>query len=148
MNKRQKSVIHNFIFVIVITIAAVLGMMNFKDYINRAEVMRGMTQLGQIILDHRQQQGAVPGQHYVDNIRDQLEGSARMGNIRYRGRWIGFGATDDEVLAYVQKNYKSIMGKGYVVLRLDGRVEWMKKKAFDELLDGQQSTYEKELATE
>ena len=36
-----------------------------------------------------------------------------------------------------------ILGSGYIVLRLDGRVEWMGEKEFKKLLDSQQSPDEK-----
>ena len=147
MDKRQKSIIYNFILVFVITMAAVVGLINFKDYVNRGEAMRAMEQLGRIVLAYRAQHGSVPAKYYVDEIKKNLEGSARLGQLRYRARWIEFGATGDEVLAYTQKRYhSSIFGSGYVVLRLDGRVEWMKKKEFRVLLDAQQSAEERELS--
>ena len=147
MDKRQKSIIYNFILVFVITMAAVVGLVNFKDYVNRTESMRAMEHLGRIALAYRAQHGSVPAEYYVDEIKKNLEGSARLGKLRYRARWIEFGATGDEVLAYTQKRYhSSIFGSGYVVLRLDGRVEWMKKKEFRVLLDAQQSAEERELS--
>ncbi len=145
MNKRQRNIVTNFIFVIVLTIAAIVAMMNFKDYINRAEAIRGMTHLGRVVLKYRQENGAVPGEYYIESIREQLEGGVRMGKIHYRGRWISFGASDNEILAYVTKDYKSIIGKGNIVLRLDGTVEWMNRKEFKELLESQQDKYEKEI---
>ena len=146
MDKRQKSVIYNFIFVFVITMAAVVGMINLKDYINRTEAMRAMEHLGRVVLAYRAQHGSVPAKYYVDEIKKEFEGSARLGKLHYRARWIEFGATGDEVLAYTQKHYRSIFGSGYVVLRLDGRVEWMKGKEFRALLDAQQSAEERELS--
>jgi len=149
MNKRQKSVIYNFIIVVVFTAVAVIGMFNFKDYVNRSEAMRAMNHLGRICRQYREENSQVPSTHFFDNIKSELEGSARAGQIVYRGRWIPFGASDDEVLAYTLKNYRhSIFGKGSVVLRFDGRVEWMKKKQFEELLDSQQNYEEKELITQ
>jgi hypothetical protein len=146
MDKRQKSVIYNFIFVFVITMAAVVGMINLKDYINRTEAMRAMEHLGRVVLAYRAQHGSVPAKYYVDEIKKEFEGSARLGKLHYRARWIEFGATGDEVLAYTQKHYRSIFGSGYVALRLDGRVEWMKGKEFRALLDAQQSAEERELS--
>jgi hypothetical protein len=147
MDKRQRNIISNFILVIVVTIAAVLGLVNFKDYVNRAEAMRAMEQLGRISLAYRAEHGAVPAEYHVDDIKKELEGSARLGKIYYRARWIEFGADDDEVLAYTLKRYhSSIFGTGFIVLRLDGRVEWMKKKQFMELLQKQQSAEERELS--
>jgi len=149
MNKRQKNIIRDFIFVVVITLSAVIGLVNFKDYVNRTEAMRAMGQLGRVVLGYRQAYGSVPAQYYVDEIKGELEGSIRLGNLKYRARWIEFGATGDEILAYTPKDYgRSIFGKGFVVLRLDGRVEWMKEKKFKALLDSQQSQEEKRLIEE
>lgn len=149
MNKRQKSIIRDFILVVVITIAAVVGLVNFKNHVNRTEAMRAMEHLGQVVLRYRESHGSVPAQYYVDEIKKELEGSARLGALKYRARWIEFGATDDEILAYTRKDYgSSILGTGYIVLRLNGRVEWMKEKEFKELLDSQQSPEEKRLDEE
>ena len=99
MNKRQKSLIREFILVCVIIIAVVLGLLNFKDYVNRTEGMRAMAQLGRIVLKYRQEHGSVPPEYYVDQIKGELEGSARLGGLVYRARWIEYGATGDEILA-------------------------------------------------
>jgi hypothetical protein len=143
MNKRQKSIIREFILVFVIIIAVVLGLLNLKDYVNRTEAMRAMEQLGGVILGYRQEHGSTPAQYYVDAVKDKLEGSARLGGLIYRARWIEYEATGDEILAYTRKDYGTILGTGYIVLRLDGRVEWMGEKEFKELLDSQQSLDEK-----
>ncbi len=149
MNERQKSVVRDFILVVVITIAAVVGLVSFKDYVNRTEAMRAMGHLGQVVLGYREAHGSVPAQYYVDEIKKKLEGSARLGALKYRARWIEFGATDDEILAYVKKDYGYLIyGTGYIVLRLDGRVEWMKEKEFESLLDSQQSLEEKRFGGE
>jgi hypothetical protein len=143
MNKRQKSLIREFILVCVIIIAVVLGLLNFKDYINRTEGMRAMSQLGGIVLNYRRAHGSVPPQYYVEQIKGELEGKARLGGLIYRARWIEYGATDDEILAYARRDYGMILGSGSIVLRLDGRVEWMEEKEFEKLLDSQQSPDEK-----
>jgi hypothetical protein len=132
--------------VIIATTAAVVGLVNFKDYANRTEAMRAMEQLGQMVLRYREVHGSVPAQFYVDEVKKELEGSARLGALKYRARWIEYGATGNEILAYTRKDYGgSILGGGYIVLRLDGRVEWMKEKEFEALLDSQQSLEEKRL---
>lgn len=148
MNRRQKSIMYDFIFVVVIIVLAVVGLMNFKDYVNRTEAMRAMDHLGRVVLGYRQAHGAVPAEYYVDEVKKELEGSPRLGKLVYRARWIAFGATDDAILAYTEKRYRSILGHGYVVLRLDGRVEWMKEKQFRKLLGSQQSAEEKALSRE
>ena len=107
MNKRQKNVLIRFLAVIFITVAILIAMINFKDWVNRSEATKGMENLGNIVLDYRQKHGSVPPESYVDNIRRQLEGHVRLGDLRYRARWIDFGSTGDEILAYTEKNYSS-----------------------------------------
>jgi len=138
MNRRQKAVLIESIAVIALTAVAVWGMINFKDWVNRSEAMRAMEQLGQKALQYRQQHGAVPPETYVESIKESLEGHVRLGNLRYRAQWIDFDSTPDDVLAYTERDYHSLLvGKGYVVLRLDGRVQWMSRKDFRQLLSQQ-----------
>ncbi len=135
MNRRQKSVLLNSITVITITVAAVVAMVNFKDWVNRSESIRAMEHLSRIILQYRKSHGCVPPESYVDGIRASLEGRTQLGEINYRARWINFESTPDEVLAYAEKKYRSSwLDDGYVVLRLNGQVEWISKKEFDALL--------------
>ena len=143
MNKRQKVILVKFITVIVITAVAVVAMINFKDWVNRSEAVRAMEHLGQVVLQYRKNHGSVPPESYVDGIKEDLEGHVRLGNLRYRARWLDFESTPAEILAYTEKNYRSLLvGKGYVVLRLDGRVEWMGKREFETLLAQHQSPME------
>jgi hypothetical protein len=143
MNKRQKNLLIDFIVVVIITTITVVAMVNFKDYVNRSEAMRAMTQLGQIVLDYRKERGAVPPESYVNTIKENLQGQVRLGDLRYRAQWIDFEATPDEILAYTEKDYHSLFFReGYIVLRLDGRVEWMAKKTFEQMLAEQQSPLE------
>ena len=146
MNKRQKAILIRFITVTVVTAIALVAMINFKDWVNHSEAMRATEQLGQIVLEYREKRGLLPPESYVDNIRGNLEGHRRLGKLYYRARWIDFESTDDEILAYTEKNYRSLLvGKGYVVLRLDGRVEWMGKQEFETLLAQCQSPMEIEM---
>lgn len=143
MNKRQKAILVKFVAVILITAVAVVAMINFKDWVNRSEAMRAMEHLGQIVLQYRKNHGSVPPESYVDGIKEDLEGHIRLGNLRYRARWLDFESTPNEILAYTERNYRSLLvGKGYVVLRLDGRVEWMGKREFETLLAQHQSPME------
>jgi len=143
MNKRQKAILVKFIIVIVITTVAVVAMINFKDWVNRSEAMRAMEHLGQVVLQYRKNHGSVPPESYVDGIKEDLEGHVRLGDLRYRARWLDFESTPNEILAYTERNYRSLLvGKGYVVLRLDGRVEWMGKREFETLLAQHQSPME------
>jgi len=145
MNKRQKTILMDFAVVIAVTAVAVLAMINFKDWVNRSEAMRAMEQLGRIVLQYRKDHGSVPPESYVDRIKESLEGYVRLGNLRYRAQWLDLESSSDEILAYTEKNYRSLMGKGFVVLRLDGRVEWMEKQEFRNLLAQQQSPTEIEM---
>ena len=143
MNARKKTLLTETLFVLTITIVAVVGMVNLKDYINRSEAMRAMRQLGEKALLYRKANGSLPPQSYVNDTMETLEGYVRLGKIQYRALWIDFQAGPDEILAYTFKKYRSlILGNGYVVLRLDGKVEWMLKEQFEKLLAKQQSQAE------
>lgn len=132
--------------VIAVTAVAVIAMINLKDWVNRSEALRAMEQLGKKILEYRQTNGSVPPQSFVDIQKERVEGHVRLGSLRYRAQWIDFDATKDEILAYSEKKYRSLLlGHGYVVLRLDGRVEWMGKGQFEKLLAQQQSPTEIEM---
>ena len=140
MNRRQRTIVREFLIVIAFTAVAVLAMINFKDWINRSEAVRAMQDLSGRISQYRSMNGMVPPQYYVDNLKGELEGSPRLGDLKYRGVWIDLESSGDEILAYSQKNYHSLLvSSGYVVLRLDGRVEWLGKREFEEILARQQS---------
>jgi len=146
MNRRQKTILRDTTTVIVITAVAVVAMINFKDWINRSEAMRAMEHLGRIVLQHRKNYGSVSPESHIDRIKEELEGHVRLGNLQYRARWIDLDATPDEILAYTEKKYRSsLLSDGYVVLRLDGRVEWMDKQEFETLLAQQQNPMEIEM---
>ena len=146
MNKRQKNILIDSTTVIIITVIAVVAMINLKNWVNRSEAIRAMEHLGQIVLQYRKNYGSVPPESYVDRIKEDLEGYARLGEVNYRAQWIDFESTSDEILAYTEKHRTSwLFGKGYVVLHLDGRVEWMDKQEFENLLAQQQSPMEIEM---
>jgi len=129
--------------VIVITAIAVVAMINFRDWVNHSEAMHAMNDLGQEVLKYREKHGSVPPKSYVDGIKENLKGGVRLGELQYRALWIDSDSTPDEILAYTEKNYPSLLvGDGFIVLRLDGRVEWMDKKEFKTLLAQQQSPEE------
>ena len=142
MNKRQKDILIDCAIVIVVTVIAIVSMINFKDWVNRSEAIRAMQHLAQIVLRYRNEHGAVPPQSYVDSIRENLEGHVRLGKLIYRAQWLDLESTPDEILAYSEKNYRSFIGKGFVVLRLDGTVEWLDKKKFQTILNQQQTPLE------
>jgi hypothetical protein len=143
MNKQQKAILIEFITIIAITAIAVGVMVNFKDWVNRSEAIGAMNQLSQVVLKYRKEYGSVPPESYVNEIKRDLKGGVRLGDLKYRAQWIEFDAPPDEILAYAERKYpSSLLNDGYVVLRLDGRVEWMDKQQFEKLLAQRQSKAE------
>jgi len=143
MNSKQKTVLVNFTIVIVITAITVLAMINLKEIINRSEAMRAMAHLSQNILQYREQYGSIPPESYVNEIQTTLEGRARLGGLYYRARWIDFNCGPDEILAYSERKFHSLfISDGYVVLRLNGQVQWMEQEKFEQLLASQQDLLE------
>ncbi len=146
MTRRQRNIIINFVSVIIITSIAIAALINFRDYVNWSESMQAMNQLSRIILNYRKAHGSVPPESYINDVTEELRGKVRLGQIIYRARWLDFDAPPDEILAYVYKKHNSLfVHNGYIVLRLDGRVEWMEPKEFEKLLAKQQKPMEKEL---
>ena len=147
MNKLQKRILANFAVVTVVTATAVVGMVELKNLVNRSEAMRAMESLGRVVSDYKQKKGSIPPESHVDGIIKSLEGQLRLGNLRYRAQWIAFDSPPDTILAYARKNYRSLFSRpGAIVLRLDGRIEWMDKANFDKLIAGQQTPMELEMA--
>jgi len=146
MNKQQKWVLTNFIFVVLITAVAVVGMIELKNWVNRSESIRTIEQLQKAVATYKQKNGSVPPESYVDGIIKTFAGQPRLGNLNYRARWIKFDSPPDTILAYVRKGYHSIFShRGAIVLRLDGRIEWMDKANFDTLIASQQTPLELEM---
>jgi len=132
--------------VLVITLIAVVAMINFKDYINRREAITAMRQLGKIVLEYRRQNARVPSESVFLSEKDNVKGSARLSNLVYRGLWIDFEAEPNDILAYAEKNYpSSLLDDGYVVLMFDANTVWMDKAEFERLLKQQQSEVEIEM---
>jgi len=149
MGKQQRQILTNFAVVITITILAAVGMVEMKNRVNHLESMRAMEQLGRIVSEYKQKNGSVPPESYVDELRESLEGQVRLGHLYYRARWIEFGSPPDKILAYAIKGYHSLLTHpGAIVLRLDGRVEWMDKESFEKVLVRQQSPLEREMSPE
>jgi hypothetical protein len=146
MNGQQKTILINTATVITITALAVSAMISLKNWVNRSESMRAMEDLGQMVLQYREKYGSVPPESYIDRIKEELEGYVRLGKVIYRAQWIGFESTPDEILAYTERPHSSwLFGKKHIVLRLDGRVEWMDERELDTLLAQQQSSQELEM---
>jgi hypothetical protein len=148
VERRQKIILRDFVTVTVITAIVVLAMFIFKDFVNRSEAMRTMDHLRKEIKQYRDEYGSVPPKSWVDRQRGNLPGNIRLGNLQYRSRWITFESTPDELLAYTEAKYNLLVGKGYIVLRLDavprddGHPEWIERKEFKTLLAQQQSPEE------
>ncbi|MFH1615598.1 MAG: hypothetical protein ABIG61_11030 [Planctomycetota bacterium] len=146
MNRRQKSLFMNFIVMVIITGAFAFLMINLRSVLNRSEAMRAMEELGKAALQYRTRTGALPSEVYLRNMIKQIEGSVRLGHVRYRAMWIETGASPDTILAYASNPAQSLfVPKGYVVLRLGGSVEYMRKNDFEELLAKQQTEAEVKL---
>lgn len=130
----------------VVTAIAVVAMINLKNWVNRSESMRAMEGLSRIVSQYKAKYGRVPPESYVDEIKEELEGHARLGDVIYRAQWIDFESKPDEILAYTEQPRSSwLFGKKHIVLRLDGRVEWMDEREFKTLLTKQQSSQEIEM---
>jgi hypothetical protein len=143
MNNRQKALLTESLLVLVATAGAVLGMMHLKDYVNRSEALRAMDQLGHQVLAYRQRYGSLPPESFLDSIKGDLEGAVRMGNVKYRALYIGLDASADTILAYFERRYpSSFVRDGYVVLRLNGKVEWLPTARFDNLFMTQRAPAE------
>ena len=146
MNKRQKALLVESITIIVITAVAVLAMISLKDWVSRSEAVRSMEQLGRIVLQYRKEHGSVPSEDYIKSIKEKLAGHVGLGKLQYRARWIDFESKPDEILAYAEKKHRaSLLSDGYVVLRLDGRVQWMGEQEFQKLLGQQRRKSPQEL---
>ena len=143
MKKRQKSMLAEITVVVAITTFAVLAMINFKDYINKSEATKSFYSLSSIIKNYKERYGSIPPESYIQQIRDGLQGSLRLGGVQYRSRWIDFDSPPDTVLAYTERNFRSpFVDGGYVVLTLNGQVQWMGKKEFEQILATQQKPQE------
>lgn len=140
MTKYKRSLLIQFAVVALATVAAIVGMLHLKDYVNRSEAMRAMTQLGRRILDYRQSHGSLPPQSFIDDVKGEVDGAVRIGNVRYRALWIGPDASVDTILAFSEKRHpSSFLYDGYVVLYLDGSVEWLPSIKFQALFATQQA---------
>jgi hypothetical protein len=146
VNRRQKAILVEVVSIMLVTLIAVVGMINFKDYINRSEAISAMQQLSAIIADYRKKNGRVPPEYLVtDAVRD-LKGGVRLGELQYRGLWIDFDAEPNDILAYTRKNYpSSLLNDGYIILQVDGAVKWMGLDECREVLAHRQSEVEIEM---
>jgi len=144
MNKAQKRLLTNLAGTVITIIAFIFGFGNFKDYVNKSEAIRAFKQLGQEVLKYRKETGQLPSEAMIANLKEQLEGSARVGNIVYRAQYISIDSPPDTIVAYSKKDYNWLIRSGFVVLSLDGRVLYLTPKKFNDLLAKQQTAIEVE----
>ncbi len=144
MNKRQKKIISNFAMIFIVTAGFIFMMMGFKDHVNKKEALRTMNLLSEFILTYREQNRHLPSMETVSDYRKQIK-DARLGNLHYRALWIHRNDTEDTILAYSRKKFRSYIPSGYVVLWLSGEVEWVSPGEFEPVLEKQQSDAEAEL---
>jgi len=129
-----------------LTFVLVGGVGYWKNHINKSESIRMMKLLAEMVQQYRYQNSrALPSESYISRQREAF-GDVRLGDIQYRAQWIDFNAGIDTILAYSHKDYGLAAGKGYVVMRLDGKVEWMGVAEFEDLFAEQQSPTEAELS--
>jgi hypothetical protein len=142
LNRQQKKLVANIVIVTVFTVTAVVGFAHIKDVINRSEAMRAMELLGKEILQYRKTYGSLPPEYHVKQFADTI-GAVRLTDFHYRAPWIEFGAeANTTILAYCEKNYRGFVKAGSIVLWLNGKIEWVGKKQFEQILDKQQKQQE------
>ena len=141
LNRKQKKLLVNFVIVVAFTTAMVVGFANIKNFINRSEAIRAMGILGKEILQYRQKYDSLPSEIYVKQYEEAI-GAVRL-SIQYRAQWIEYGADPNAtILGYSEKNYRGFVKGGYIVLWLNGKVEWINKKQFEKILTAQQQQQE------
>ena len=143
INKKKKLVLRDIAAVLLVTLLAIVVMINVRDWVNHTESMRAMEHLSRIITEYREKYKAVPPQPYIDRVKEELEGYARFGGLTYRALWITFDSEPDEILAYLERNYSSwFIEDGFIVLQLNGQVVTMLSEDFKKLLAEQQTPLE------
>jgi hypothetical protein len=119
-------------------------MIIINDRVIRSEALRAMNLLSDRLLKYKDTYGALPPETYLDTILGDIPGNLRLGKLKYRAIWITLESGPEEIIAYSEREFRSISTtKGFIVLRLNGKVEWMEKKKFTALLESQQSQMEK-----
>jgi hypothetical protein len=142
VNRQQKKLVANIVTVVTFTVAMVVGFANIKNAINRSETIRAMKILNDEILKYKKEYGSLPAELYVKQFTDKI-GAVRLFGFQYRAQWIEFDSKPDiTILAYSEKNYKGLVKAGYIVLWLNGKVEWVPKNQFEKILAAQQKQQE------
>jgi hypothetical protein len=137
MTKSQKRLLINLISTAAVIIIFILAFRTFKDYVNKAEAIRAFNQLGQKVLEYRKQYRQLPSESAIQGLKEQLEGAVRVGTINYRAQWISVDSPPDTIVAYAEKKYNWLIKSGFVVLRLDGTVEYLPPQEFNAILKKQ-----------
>jgi len=146
VDRRQKAILIEVALVLLVTLIAVIGMINFKDYINRSEAIDAMQQGGRTVAEYRRQHNRVPSESIFLREMRKIKGAVRLPGMVYRGLWIDLEAEPNDILAYAKKSYPaSLLDDGYVVLRVDANAVWMSRDEFEALLAEQQSEVEIEM---
>lgn len=129
---------------LVIIFLFMFGFANFKDYVNKTETIRAFNQLGEKITEHRKRTGILPSESAIRDIKQQIEGAVRVGNIQYRAQWISIDSPPETIVAYAEKKYGTFIESGFVLLRLDGLVEYLPPDKFNAILSKQETMAEAE----
>jgi hypothetical protein len=142
MNIRQKKLIANIVAVTVLTMVMIVGFGNIKNSVNRSEAIRAMNILSKEVFAYREKYGSLPSESFVNEFIEQAS-LVRLTPFQYRAAWIDYGSEPKStILAYSQKCYSGLVKSGYVVLWLNGNVEWVEKNNFDSIINKQQKTQE------
>ena len=84
VNKRQRAILIEVAFVLIVTLIAVVGMINLKDYVNRSESIAAMQQVGQIVSEYRRQRNTNPSETTVLREMRNIKGAVRLPGMVYR----------------------------------------------------------------
>jgi len=142
MNYRQKTLLRNIIFVFFFTALMVTALISIRNSVNKSEAIRSMELIGREALAYRKNYGSLPPEKHIKTVSENIH-AVRLANIEYRARWIKFGDNPETtILAYARKKYGGLTKPGYVVLFLDGRVNWLGISEFEEMLKKQQQKIE------
>lgn len=104
-----------------------------------------MRQLGNFVTQYKKENGIIPPKSVIEDIEEQLQGSERLGDFRYRGIWMDYKSEPDEIIAYVKKDFNNLLVRsGVIILRLNGEVEFISNKKFSEIISEQMTKQEKD----
>lgn len=143
LNKRQLSVIRHFLFVIIVTLLFIFGLINLRDGLNRSEMQREMEVFATAVKDYRQQNKALPPESWV---QPQVRNFVRLGGVQYRAKSILYDSPPDTIIASCkQRTYSVFVKTAYIVLRLDGRVEWLSPPVYEKTIKEQDQAVQSEL---